>query len=740
MKLENIETKVDRSKDFVKKQFRIGNTAVILGILRGKLYSNPVKSFTQEIMSNARDAHREIGNEATPIKVKLPSRFDPQFYVRDFGPGISPDRMENVFIAYGCSTKREDDVQTGGFGIGAKSPWAYTDSFGIVTWVPENGKMIKRTYVSIIDESKEGQLNQIDEEESNEPQGTQIIVACKPGDESKFVQWVKNATQFWDVRPEITGSSDFAWPEYNPLFESKKNRWKIYNKDTYTYSKAEPQAIIDGIPYPLNWDNLQLDKMPQKYKNMISNLWYHPVRFFFDTGEMPLTANREEIDYTPQAIDRIHQELIAMLDELQILISDSIKNAKNLWEANLQWKKARSNFQGVIKDVKWNGKTVTGEAPRIEGNHLSVYHYRRKDGNSFRKTHGYGSFSIEENAMLVINDEVGVAEPRRSRLKTLFIDNPNFHSIDVLDLPEDAVKRTAALKFLKDIEIDLYAPTYLLSVVKAKTVRVPGGAGGSTGAQARLYEFVGQKYYKKEEWDRSEEDYTEGEGVYVLLEKKNPYLTIKDSSGKEFTYSFSSTELEKIKNLLKIEIYGVVKRFSDKIGEDWTTLDKAMSEKLTELENDLLVQQFTNIEQEQRSEAKTEFYHLWNCIGSKWQKGITDTNSVIYKYFVSSEDISKVADKADKIRTLKRILENNPCGQNDNKKGSVLAKMAEEVKKTYPMLSMLDTYTSCVNKVQIILDYINMVNKVKEDEVKCEKNEKAKKTAKEASPAVMATA
>ena len=83
------------------------------------MYAYPIRTLCQEIMCNARDAHIEVGKRDLPIEVILPSEADLHIRFRDFGPGISPDRMVGVFLLYGSSTKRDSNEQVGGFGLGA---------------------------------------------------------------------------------------------------------------------------------------------------------------------------------------------------------------------------------------------------------------------------------------------------------------------------------------------------------------------------------------------------------------------------------------------------------------------------------------------------------------------------------------------------------------------------------------------------------------------------------------------
>jgi hypothetical protein len=133
----------------VTSEVGISDAAMMIEHMVTTIYKNKKRAVVQEIASNARDAHREVGTPALPIIIKIPSRMDTTFEIRDFGLGISPDRMQDVFINMGNSTKRGDNKQTGGFGIGSKTPWAYTDVFNIRTICNEDGELVLRQYAAI---------------------------------------------------------------------------------------------------------------------------------------------------------------------------------------------------------------------------------------------------------------------------------------------------------------------------------------------------------------------------------------------------------------------------------------------------------------------------------------------------------------------------------------------------------------------------------------------------------------
>jgi len=122
MIINNNAVKIDSNVEPSKAlNFGISDVRLVVDIL-SKLYAYPIRTLVQEYICNGRDAMREAGTWGKlPIEITVPNSLDPVFKVRDFGVGISPDRMENIFVNYGSSTKRNTNTQTGGFGIGAKS-------------------------------------------------------------------------------------------------------------------------------------------------------------------------------------------------------------------------------------------------------------------------------------------------------------------------------------------------------------------------------------------------------------------------------------------------------------------------------------------------------------------------------------------------------------------------------------------------------------------------------------------
>ena len=86
---------------------------MIIRLLRDKMYKNKIGAVAREIASNSRDANREAGKKDTPVEIEISNGLgdilsDEETYIsfKDSGIGITPDRMEKIFLKYGGSTKQ----------------------------------------------------------------------------------------------------------------------------------------------------------------------------------------------------------------------------------------------------------------------------------------------------------------------------------------------------------------------------------------------------------------------------------------------------------------------------------------------------------------------------------------------------------------------------------------------------------------------------------------------------------
>jgi hypothetical protein len=420
MMLTDSNTKLERSHNFVESNFDIGDPIIIMEYLRKNAYSNPKRAICQEIMSNARDAHREAGVDA-PIEVKVPSRLDPTWVCRDYGIGISPSRMENVFIKFGKSTKRNDNTQTGGFGIGAKTPWAYSDTFIITTVCDIEGHRIKYNYAAVIGENRIPKLVQMaDPTHTDEPTGTTISFNVDAKDHYEFCRYTLEVTRFWKVRPIIKNESDIGdksfWSVNESIFEN--DGWSI-SKDKY----SGRICLIDSIPYNLNLDAIN-DKITEEQRNIVRHLG---IILNFNVGELSVSLNREALYYDDKTVKHISSRLQNVVDYLRSHFEQKVSHCKTLWEAAITLASFHHDFQhcaGLIKNITWNGQVIPSNSISGTGAY-QIVHYTREPANHqqypnrVRRFTANNRIDFRKNSMLVIGDSKTRIEHAFANDKTL---------------------------------------------------------------------------------------------------------------------------------------------------------------------------------------------------------------------------------------------------------------------------------------------------------------------------------
>lgn len=107
---------------------QVAGTREFIEMLSSNLYSRPKEAMIREVICNADDAHKDAGYDG-PIEISIDE--DNTLIIRDRGKGIPHNKMHIIYGTYGGSTKKTDKNATGGFGLGCKSPWSYTDAFNV---------------------------------------------------------------------------------------------------------------------------------------------------------------------------------------------------------------------------------------------------------------------------------------------------------------------------------------------------------------------------------------------------------------------------------------------------------------------------------------------------------------------------------------------------------------------------------------------------------------------------------
>ena len=297
MIIEQQKTEVIGSTAKKTNAFNIQVNDNAFAILSDKLYQDKELAIVREYISNAYDIHVRTGN-LVPCEINIPDKINPNFEVRDFGTGLSEEDIYRLFCTYFASNKNETNEQIGGFGLGCKSGFAYSESFSVTSWF--NG--VKTNYIM----TKMGNVPTCitgKSYPSDDPSGLKISIPT--GNYIRFARLVPNVLDGfprWFIPPQIRS---------NLNAKSLVERYLEKNKDFNT----KGEDIIYG--------NFKLEN-PLAHKISFTGTHFNISSNYlgnlcFKVGEIDVTPSREQIeltDKTRKAIEDRKQEFIDILTRL----------------------------------------------------------------------------------------------------------------------------------------------------------------------------------------------------------------------------------------------------------------------------------------------------------------------------------------------------------------------------------------------------------------------------------------
>lgn len=283
-------------------------------ILSSQIYSNKIKAVIREISCNAHDAHIAAGKLDLPINVALPTRFSPTFEVEDFGTGLPHEKLVELYMTYFGSSKQDTNDEIGGFGLGSKSPLAYTDQFTVINTY--NG--VRKTYMVYFNSEHVPDVSEIGSTKVDEPNGIKVVVPVQDSDVSRFVNEAANVYSWFKVKPNIIRHSneDFDihshWPDHTANIDYDKDYF-FCQQSEYSMNSKSIIAYIGGVAYPV-YDILDKSEF-DIFRSMI-DYTRSTLVVRFDIGEVEVSASRETLSMDRWTEEKVYNKLKYISDSL----------------------------------------------------------------------------------------------------------------------------------------------------------------------------------------------------------------------------------------------------------------------------------------------------------------------------------------------------------------------------------------------------------------------------------------
>lgn len=402
MKLNDLNKKQSIKSNLSGQSFEseISDPKVMMLIVRDKLYAHKLRTPIQEYIANAIDSQIVAKNESTPLRLVLPTLLEPTLKIRDFGTGMSEEKVRKVFSQYTASDKRENLDLIGGFGLGSKSAFAYTDKFTIVSYY--NG--IKHSYVAYAPSQLDLVFTPLASSKTNEPNGVEIQIPIKPADISQAIEAVTRMVILLPVCPEMINypiefKKDIYNNFYNAILEDNKN-FSVFDSSKIPRDAAKALNLdqnsyfirYNNIPYLIaNHYSYSFDRQVQaKCKSKLIVMFKAPLGTFQIPPSREILVEDDKYKNFISTKGEAAIEWNAKARENERLV---LQSPTTLDEMSVAIKKIMFEFEPFEKDLFANGHSL----PCIVGATVS-YKIKHSVMEVSRVGHkGYRSFNTFKN-------------------------------------------------------------------------------------------------------------------------------------------------------------------------------------------------------------------------------------------------------------------------------------------------------------------------------------------------------
>ena len=358
--LLQVDNSTETNCNLSNQAFTIKSSPLAFEILSSKLYSDTEMAVIRELLTNAYDAHIVAGTTDIPIDIHVPTPTELYLMIRDYGTGLSESDIYELYTTFFSSNKTASNDLTGCFGLGSKSPFAYSDSFTITSYY--NG--IKYTFIAT-KENGYPVVTKLKQENTKEHNGLKLLVpltSTSSPDNGFKISFRDKLRRFLYFNPEI--KTNFINADFlKSFFERKPVAYPYEYKDNnicitiQTEFKLEDTTPL-GIYFKQGQNVFSLEDLDgdltKQFKKDTAFIYYliHNTATIITVplGNLMITPNREQLAQTEHNINYIGNVLNILNDRAldyfeQIILPNSQKI--NMWS----YRSLITLFTNKYKDI-----------------------------------------------------------------------------------------------------------------------------------------------------------------------------------------------------------------------------------------------------------------------------------------------------------------------------------------------------------------------------------------------------
>jgi hypothetical protein len=302
MKIETANTNDVNTNINNTNTFKINASAKAFRILSDSIYTDKITAVQRELITNALDAVAVKGSGE--VTVHSPTKLDPTFSVADSGIGMTETELVELYTTYFASNKADSNDVTGALGLGSKSPFAYTDSFSVVS--KKEGKEV--TLLAFVNSNDLFEFSILSVKDiSDDETGTTVSFAVKAEDVSTFEEKLVRLAKW------IDGPISYNKDSVKAIAATEKvvavGNYSLYVSDEEMSSYSSAVFVKMGpIVYPTSFSALSY--MPERVVNQYNiKLNFNKSVIEVPMGAVDIAPSRETLDSTPRTVEAIKTAL-----------------------------------------------------------------------------------------------------------------------------------------------------------------------------------------------------------------------------------------------------------------------------------------------------------------------------------------------------------------------------------------------------------------------------------------------